>query len=802
MKKSLLQNLFILLALLLTASCGKSAEEAVELVDQNRFQNTQPEKAVILNVQVEKAASQASFTTTLPISYTIKFSQDIWPETFDASDITQAGTATGVVWNLTNSGDNTNYTLTATASTTEGTIIPTIEADQAKTGGGSNKVSTSTDNTVTLDTTEPVVAITSPTGVEWYSNSITIDGTCDEDSTIAIAVDALNSTTNCTDGSFSTTVDITTVNEALAINVSATPTDLAGNIGVVASQSFNKDVTAPTVPGALDITANDATCEKSVTTNWTASNDTASGLSHYEIAIGSSNTTQDFLDWKDIGDILSYSPSRPVDFSSTIPLDTDHYVFLRAVDNAGNVSNEVVSGSFQFNGVDTINNLIVVSTLSNGAHLSWSTPTNNGASTLTDYLVEFKETSSGTWTNFNDVVSTSTTADVTGLNSDVSYDFRVSSYFCTNTSTPSNTATASTKPNHPIFNSKYKAMNVGGATRSTVVALEDSTTIELNSAFLITLNAGQTHAFNSTQFDIIDADKPIYTSGLRGLAGNPSDGANIVWQPTTWAGKEFVFTADRSNPQHFKIYAIEDTTVTVTQGATTLATVTLLAGQSSDESWNVYGSYQVNSTGYILGFHISTDAPGGYYDPTPTLPSSNEIIGFPSKTMRLAAMQDSTNYTLLHSNSSTTSSSLNKADSHEISAQGTNGEYLSESLLISSNKPVAGASYADGNGYCSAPFLPTTLMKKNFAIPVSAGWIAFASKEAGTIDVIDTLGAVVQTLTLTRSGGDNTAPYKVRATALPAGYRFSASVNVGAWFQPNTSTSAGDQDESILYGFD
>ena len=345
-------------------------------------------------------------------------------------------------------------------------------------------------------------------------------------------------------------------------------------------------------------------------------------------------------------------------------------------------------------------------------------------------------------------------------------------------------------------------MNVGGATSSTVVALEDATTVELNSSFLITLNAGQIHTFASNQFDIIDADKPIYTSGLRGTSGAPSTGAHIVWQPTTWAGKEFVFNADRFSPQHFKIYAIENTTVTVTQGVTVLATVSLLAGQSSDETWNDYGSYQINSTGYILGFHISNDTFGNYYDPKPILPSSNEIIGFPSKTMRLAAMEDTTSYTYYHSNSSTSSSSLNKADSHILSPQGTSSTYNSEYLLITSDKPIAGASYADGDGYCSAPFIPTSLMKKRFAIPVSSEWVAFASKEPGTIDVIDTAGLVVQTLTLARTGAELNAPYKVRIGVTAAGQRFTSTVNVGAWYQPNTYTDAGEDDESILYGFD
>ena len=68
------------------------------------------------------------------------------------------------------------------------------------------------------------------------------------------------------------------------------------------------------------------------------------------------------------------------------------------------------------------------------ATVSWSAPANNGGSVVTDYVVEYSILGSGVWSLFEDGVSTSLGATVTGLVNDTSYSFRISAHNIVNTS--------------------------------------------------------------------------------------------------------------------------------------------------------------------------------------------------------------------------------------------------------------------------------------------------------------------------------------------------------------------------------
>ena len=75
--------------------------------------------------------------------------------------------------------------------------------------------------------------------------------------------------------------------------------------------------------------------------------------------------------------------------------------------------------------------------------LTWTAPS-NGGSAITDYLVEYKASASGTWLTFTHVASTATSITVTGLTASTSYDYRVSAINAVGTGLASATSTGST----------------------------------------------------------------------------------------------------------------------------------------------------------------------------------------------------------------------------------------------------------------------------------------------------------------------------------------------------------------------
>ena len=74
--------------------------------------------------------------------------------------------------------------------------------------------------------------------------------------------------------------------------------------------------------------------------------------------------------------------------------------------------------------------------------LSWTAPADDGGSAITDYLVEYRTSPSGSWTVFADGVGTSTTASLTGLPPGVAYDVRVAAVSVQGAGAWSSTATA------------------------------------------------------------------------------------------------------------------------------------------------------------------------------------------------------------------------------------------------------------------------------------------------------------------------------------------------------------------------
>lgn len=108
-------------------------------------------------------------------------------------------------------------------------------------------------------------------------------------------------------------------------------------------------------------------------------------------------------------------------FSILILCTTATFGFF-LVSYASNINATITTGLFT--PLSPLN--LAVSISDRSVALSWSPPSSNGGSALSDYVIEYKLTTGGVWAVFPDSVSASTSMIITGLTNDTSYDFRVS----------------------------------------------------------------------------------------------------------------------------------------------------------------------------------------------------------------------------------------------------------------------------------------------------------------------------------------------------------------------------------------
>ena len=94
--------------------------------------------------------------------------------------------------------------------------------------------------------------------------------------------------------------------------------------------------------------------------------------------------------------------------------NTPYYFKVAAVNSAGTSSYSTVSASVT-PGKPSAPLSLSVSSGTNGMSVSWSAPSSNGGSALTDYVVQYTTTSGGSYSTFADGTSTATSATITGL---------------------------------------------------------------------------------------------------------------------------------------------------------------------------------------------------------------------------------------------------------------------------------------------------------------------------------------------------------------------------------------------------
>ncbi|MDY6950217.1 MAG: choice-of-anchor D domain-containing protein [Thermodesulfobacteriota bacterium] len=233
------------------------------------------------NVTIEQADVQSDPTNSSPVVFTVAFNEPINEATFTSADVSVGGTATTGTVTVTEVAPNDDTTFEVSIVVTgDGTVQPTIPAGGVEdVAGNTNNASTSTDNSVTVDITQPDVTINQAGGqadptdnspvfftavfnepintATFTDADVNIGGTATTGAVTVAEEDPPNDGTT-----FSVSVEVTTDGTVIADILVGGVEDLAGNTNSVLESTDNTviydglpDVTTVSVTGETNHSA-------------------------------------------------------------------------------------------------------------------------------------------------------------------------------------------------------------------------------------------------------------------------------------------------------------------------------------------------------------------------------------------------------------------------------------------------------------------------------------------------------------------------------------------------------------------
>ena len=207
---------------------------------------------------------------------------------------------------------------------------------------------------------------------------------------------------------------------ALIVN-SATPDVITGlaagspNLVLYTGAAFvSPNPVAPSVP--ISLTAVGGVTQASL--SWNAPTQSGGAdVTDYVIEYSSNSGST----WTVFADGVSTSTTATV---TGLTNGTTYQFRVKAVSSGG--TSEASSTASAIVGVPSAPTSLSATPLGLSIRLSWTAPTQNGGSAITDYVAQFSADSGATWSTFSDSISTSTTTTVTGLTNGLTYQLRVS----------------------------------------------------------------------------------------------------------------------------------------------------------------------------------------------------------------------------------------------------------------------------------------------------------------------------------------------------------------------------------------
>lgn len=206
-------------------------------------------------VTINQESEQADPTNTSPINFTVVFSESV--SDFATGDVTLGGTAGATTATVTGSG--TTYNVAVSGMTSDGTVIASIAAGVAHDAAANpNTASTSTDNSVTYDTTHPTVTLDSTASDPTSTSPIPVTATFSEGVTGFVVWDITvgnGAASNLAAGEGSTyTFNVTPTAEGeVTVDIASDVAEDAAGNGNTAATQFSITYTA--APPAVTIDA-------------------------------------------------------------------------------------------------------------------------------------------------------------------------------------------------------------------------------------------------------------------------------------------------------------------------------------------------------------------------------------------------------------------------------------------------------------------------------------------------------------------------------------------------------------------
>ena len=193
--------------------------------------------------------------------------------------------------------------------------------------------------------------------------------------------------------------------------------------GTATASTVSQTVTAiaPTAPGAVATpTSTPGTNAGEVVLTWTAPAANGSAITDYLVQYSPDGGTT----WITFNDGTSTSTSATI---TGLTLGTSYTFRVQAINSIGSGTASNSSSSLPVITVPGTFSSGVSATASPGqVSLSWSAPSSNGGSAITDYLIEYTSNGGTSWSTYAHTASAATNAIVTGLTAGATYSFRVS----------------------------------------------------------------------------------------------------------------------------------------------------------------------------------------------------------------------------------------------------------------------------------------------------------------------------------------------------------------------------------------